>query len=101
MNTIFDNFSKDIRLSIFRKSNKDAKTALRRHYLSLTGLLEYVDILNGDLPGRSLPEGITEETVKGMIIQCIGDLDTTNTFSTGGSLHGHDYVDLGLPSGTL
>ena len=76
MNTIFDNLGKDVNLSIFDKDNEDPKTPLRRRYLALVGLLEYVDILNGDLTGRSLPEGITEDTVKGMIIHCIGDPDT-------------------------
>ena len=83
MNTIFSDFSKDVDLSIFRESNKDPKTPLRRHYLSLVGLLEYVDIINGDLTGRSLPEDITVDTVKGMIIHCIGDPDTMKAMSIG------------------
>lgn len=105
MSTIFDNFNGDVDLSIFRKSNTDPKTPLRRHYLSLVGLLEYVDILNGDLTGRSLPEGMDEDTVKRMVSHCIGDLDTMKAMSTGGDPgpepEQHDYVDLGLPSGTL
>lgn len=63
-------------LSVFRKSNDDPKTPLRRHYLSLVGLLDYVDIINGDLTGRELPEGMTEDTVKRMITHSVGDLDT-------------------------
>jgi hypothetical protein len=100
MNTIFDNLNGNVDLSIFGKSNTDPKTSLRRHYLSLVGLLEYVDILNGDLTGRNLPDGVTEETVKGMIIHSIGDLDTMKAMSAGGG-SSHEYVDLGLPSGTL
>ena len=101
MNTIFSDFSKDVDLSIFRESNKDPKTPLRRHYLSLVGLLEYVDILNGDLPGRSLPDGMTADDVKRMVSHVISDLDTMRDASTDGPLHEHEYVDLGLPSGTL
>ena len=101
MNTIFDNLNGNVDLSIFGKSNTDPKTPLRRHYLSLVGLLEYVDILNGDLTGRNLPAGITEETVKGMIIHSIGDLDTMKAMSAGGGSELEYYVDLGLPSGTL
>lgn len=83
MNTIFDNLGKDVNFSIFDKDNEDPKTPLRRRYLALVGLLEYVDIINGDLPNRSLPEGITEDTVKGMIIHCIGDPDTRQAMSIG------------------
>ncbi len=101
MSTIFDNLKGNIDLSIFGKSNADPKTPLRRHYLSLVGLLEYVDILNGDLTGRNLPDGITEETVKGMIIHCIGDLDTVKAMRAGDGPEPEQYVDLGLPSGTL
>lgn len=101
MNTIFSDFSKDVDLSIFRESNKDPKTPLRRHYLSLVGLLEYVDILNGGLPGCSLPEGMTVDDVKRMVSHAINDLDTKEAMSTDSSLPEHDYVDLGLPSGTL
>ena len=102
MNTIFSDFSKDVDLSIFRESNKDPKTPLRRHYLSLVGLLEYVDILNGGLPGRSLPDGMTADDVKRMVSHAIGDLDTMNAMSTSeeSSLSEHDYIDPGLPSGT-
>ena len=102
MNTIFDNLGKNIDLSIFRESNKDPKTPLRRHYLSLVGLLEYVDILNGGLPGRSLPDGMTADDVKRMVSHVIGDLDTMNAMSTSeeSSLSEHDYIDPGLPSGT-
>ena len=101
MNTIFSDFSKDVDLSIFRESNKDPKTPLRRHYLSLVGLLEYVDILNGGLPGCSLPEGMTVDDVKRMVSHAINDLDTKEAMSTDSSLPEHDYVDLRLPSGTL
>lgn len=103
MNTIFDNLNGNVDLSIFGKSNTDPKTSLRRHYLSLVGLLEYVDILNGDLTGRSLPDGVTEETVKGMIIHSIGDLDTVRAMSAEPEPEPdtHEYIDLGLPSGTL
>lgn len=104
MNTIFDNLTGNVDLSIFGKSNTDPKTPLRRRYLSLVGLLEYVDILNGDLTGRELPDGITEETVKGMIIHGIGDLDTMKVMSAEPEPEPEpetDYVDLGLPSGTL
>ena len=101
MNTIFSDFSKDVDLSIFMESNKDPKTPLRRHYLSLVGLLEYVDILNGGLPGRSLPEGMTVDDVKRMVSHAINDLDTKEAMSTDSSLPEHEYVDLGLPSGTL
>ena len=101
MNTIFDNLSKNVDLSIFDEGNKDPKTPLRRRYLALVGLLEYVDILNGDLPGRSLPEGMTSDDVKRMVSHVIGDLDTMKAMSTDGSLPEHNYVDLGLPSGTL
>ena len=101
MNTIFSGFSKDVDLSIFRESNKDPKTPLRRHYLSLVGLLEYVDILNGGLPGHTLPEGMTVDDVKRMVSHAINDLDTKKAISTDSSLPEHDYVDLGLPSGTL
>ena len=101
MNTIFSDFSKDVDLSIFKKDNEDPKTPLRRHYLSLVGLLEYVDILNGDLPGSSLPKGMTVDDVKRMVSHAISDLDTKKAISTDGSLPEHDYVDLGLPSGTL
>ena len=83
MNTIFDNVGKDVNLFVFDKDNEDPKTPLRRRYLALVGLLEYVDILNGDLVGRSLPEGITEDTVKGMIIHCIGDPNTRQAMSIG------------------
>ena len=101
MNTIFSDFSKDVDLSIFKKDNEDPKTPLRRHYLSLVGLLEYVDILNGGLPGRSLPEGMTVDDVKRMVSHAINDLDTKEAMSTDSSLPEHEYVDLGLPSGTL
>lgn len=101
MNTIFDNLSKDVDLSIFRESKKDPKSHLRRHYLSLVGLLEYVDILNGGLPGRTLPEGMTVDDVKRMVSHAINDLDTKEAMSTDSSLPEHEYVDLGLPSGTL
>ena len=101
MNTIFDNFSKDVDLSIFRESKKDKKSSIRRHYLSLVGLLEYVDILNGDLPGRSLPDGMTADDVKRMVSHVISDLDTMRDASTDGLSPEHEYVDLGLPSGTL
>ena len=101
MNTIFSDFSKDVDLSVFRESNKDPKTPLRRHYLSLVGLLEYVDILNGDLPGHALPKGMTVDDVKRMVSHAIGDLDTREAISADGSLPEHEYVDLGLPSGTL
>ena len=101
MNTIFDNLSKDVDLSIFKESKKDSKSSIRRHYLSLVGLLEYVDILNGDLPGHSLPDGMTADDVKRMVSHAIGDLDTMRDVSTDGPLHEHEYVDLGLPSGTL
>ena len=83
MNTIFDNLGKDVNLFVFDKDNEDPKTPLRRRYLALVGLLEYVDIINGDLTGRSLPEDITEDTVKGMIIHCIGDPDTMKAMSIG------------------
>ena len=63
MNTLFDNLGKDVNLFIFDKDNEDPKTPLRRRYLALVGLLEYVDIINGDLVGRSLPEGITEDSI--------------------------------------
>ena len=76
MGTIFDNLNANVDLSVFKKSNTDKKTPLRRHYLSLVGLLEYVDIINGDLTGRELPEGMTEDTVKRMVTHSIGDLDT-------------------------
>lgn len=101
MNTIFSDFSKDVDLSIFKESKKDSKSSIRRHYLSLVGLLEYVDIINGDLPGRSLPDGMTADDVKRMVSHAIGDLDTMRDVSTDGTLHEHEYVDLGLPSGTL
>lgn len=101
MNTIFSDFSKDVDLSIFRESNKDPKTPLRRHYLSLVGLLEYVDILNGGLPGRTLPDGMTVDDVKRMVSHAINDLDTKEAMSADSSVPEHDYVDLGLPSGTL
>lgn len=83
MNTIFDNLNGNVDLSIFGKSNTDPKTPLRRHYLSLVGLLEYVDILNGDLTGRELPEGIDEVAVKRMVTHCIGDLDTMKAMVQG------------------
>ena len=101
MNTIFSDFSKDVDLYVFRESNKDPKTPLRRHYLSLVGRLEYVDILNGDLPGHALPKGMTVDDVKRMVSHAINDLDTKEAMSTDSSLPEHDYVDLGLPSGTL
>lgn len=102
MNTIFDNLSKDVDLSIFKKSKKDSKSHLRRHYLSLVGLLEYVDIINGDRPGRSLPDGIIVDDVKHMVSHAIGDLDTMKDISiSSDQIIEHDYVDLGLPSGTL
>lgn len=75
MGTIYDNFEGTIDLSIFKKTNTDEKTSLRRRYLSLVGLLEYVDIINGDITGRELPEGYTEKTIMGMINHCIGDLN--------------------------
>ena len=81
MPTIFDNLNANVDLSVFKKSNDDPKTPLRRHYLSLVGLLEYVDIINGDLTGRELPEGMTEDTVKRMISHCVGDLDTVAAMS--------------------
>lgn len=81
MPTIFDNLNANVDLSVFKKSNDDPKTPLRRHYLSLVGLLEYVDIINGDLTGRELPEGITEDTVKRMITHSVGDLDTVAAMS--------------------
>lgn len=74
-NTIFPS-GIEVDLSIFKKDNEDPKTPLRRHYLSLVGLLQYVDIINGDLTGQGLPEGITEDIVKGMVYHCVGDLDT-------------------------
>ena len=101
MNTIFSDFSKDVDLSIFKESKKDSKSSIRRHYLSLVGLLEYVDILNGDLPGRALPKGMTVDDVKRMVSHAISDLDTMKAISADGSLPEHEYVDLGLPSGTL
>ena len=101
MNTIFSDFSKDVDLSIFKKDNEDPKTPLRRSYLALVGLLEYVDILNGDLPGHALPDGMTVDDVKRMVSHAISDLDTKRAISTDGSLPEHEYVDLGLPSGTL
>ena len=76
MGTIFDKLNANVDLSVFKKGNEDLKTQLRRRYLSLVGLLEYVDIINGDLTGRELPEGMTEDTVKRMISHCVGDLDT-------------------------
>jgi len=82
MPTIFDNLNTNVDLSVFRKSNDDPKTPLRRHYLSLVGLLDYVDIINGDLTGRELPEGMTEDTVKRMITHSVGDLDTVNAMSS-------------------
>lgn len=82
MPTIFDNLNANVDLSVFKKSNDDPKTPLRRHYLSLVGLLEYVDIINGDLTGRELPEGMTEDTVKRMITHSVGDLDTVNAMSS-------------------
>lgn len=78
MGTIFDNLGANVDLSIFKKDNDDPKTPVRRHYLSLVGLLQYVDIINGDLTGQELPEGVTEDTVKGMVYHCIGDIDTRN-----------------------
>ena len=81
MPTIFDNLNANVDLSVFKKSNDDPKTPLRRHYLSLVGLLEYVDIINGDLTGRELPDGMTEDTVKRMISHCVGDLDTVAAMS--------------------
>lgn len=75
MGTIFDNFEGNIDFSLFKKDNTDPKTSLRRHYLSIVGLLQYVDIINGDAEGE-LPEGVTEQTVKGMINHSIGDLET-------------------------
>jgi len=83
MNTIFDNLNANIDLSIFGKDNPDPKTALRRRYLSLAGLLEYVDIINGDLTGRELPEGMDEDTVKRMVTHSIGDLDTVSAMAQG------------------
>lgn len=83
MNTIFDDFDKDVNLSIFRKGNENPKTPMRRRYLSLVGLLEYVDIINGDLTGRSLPEGMTVDDVKRRISHVIGDLDTRQAMSIG------------------
>ena len=82
MPTIFDNLNANVDLSVFKKSNDDPKTPLRRHYLSLVGLLDYVDIINGDLTGRELPEGMTEDTVKRMITHSVGDLDTVNAMSS-------------------
>lgn len=79
----FDNFGKNVNLSIFKKGNEDPKTPVHYRYLGPVGLLEYVDIVSGDLTGRSLPEGIAGETVKGMIIHCISDLDTRQAMSTG------------------
>ena len=76
MNTIFDNLNGNIDLSIFGKSNTDPKKPLRRHYLSLVGLLEYVDIVNGDISDRDLPKGMTADDVKRMVSHSIGDLDT-------------------------
>lgn len=76
MSTIYDNFEGEVNLEVFKKDNPDPKTGIRRHYLSLVGLLQYVDILNGDLTGKELPEGVTEKTVKGMVAHCIGDLET-------------------------
>lgn len=75
MGTIFDNFDGTVDLSVFSKKNPDPKTSLRRHYLSLVGLLQYVDIMNGDAEG-SLPTGWNENTIAGMLNHCIGDLDT-------------------------
>ena len=83
MGTIFDNLGANVDLSIFKKDNDDPKTPVRRHYLSLVGLLQYVDIINGDLTGQELPEGVTEDTVKGMVYHCIGDLDTRNAMLNG------------------
>ena len=76
MSTIFDNFNGKVDFSIFKKSNTDPKTSIRRHYLSLVGLLKYVDIINGESEESELPEGITKNTVEGMVNHCIGDLDT-------------------------
>lgn len=84
MGTIFDNLGANVDLSIFKKDNNDPKTPIRRHYLSLVGLLQYVDIINGDLTGQELPEGVTEDTVKGMAYHCIGDLDTREAMLGGG-----------------
>ena len=75
MSTIFDNFNGTVDLKVFKKNNPDPKTPLRRHYLSLVGLLQYVDIMNGDAEG-SLPAGWNENTIAGMLNHCIGDLDT-------------------------
>ena len=77
MGTIFDNLGANVDLSIFKKDNDDPKTPVRRHYLSLVGLLQYVDIINKEEEG-DLPEGVTEDTVKGMVYHCIGDIDTRN-----------------------
>ena len=81
MNTIFDNFTGEVNLSIFRPSSDVPGVNLRRQYLSLVGLLQYVDIINGDLTGN-LPDNITEQTVKGMISHCIGDLKVREEMST-------------------
>lgn len=81
-NTIFPS-GIEVDLSIFKKDNEDPKTPLRRHYLSLVGLLQYVDIINGDLTGQELPEGITEDIVKGMVYHCVGDLDTRESMLNG------------------
>lgn len=81
MSTIYDNFEGEVNLEVFKKDNPDPKTGIRRHYLSLVGLLQYVDILNGDLTGKELPEGVTEKTVKGMVAHCIGDLETREAMS--------------------
>lgn len=81
-NTIFPSGT-EVDLSIFKKDNEDPKTPLRRHYLSLVGLLQYVDIINGDLTGQELPEGITEDIVKGMVYHCVGDLDTREAMLNG------------------
>ena len=80
MNTIFDNFTGEVNLDIFRPSSEVPGVSIRRQYLSLVGLLQYVDIINGDLTG-TLPDNITEQTVKGMISHCIGDLKVREEMS--------------------
>ena len=80
MNTIFDNFTGEVNLDIFRPGSEIPGASIRRQYLSLVGLLQYVDIINGDLTG-TLPANITEQTVKGMISHCIGDLKVREEMS--------------------
>ena len=90
--SVFDRYAEGIdkiNLKVFSKNNPDPKTPLRRHYLSLVGLLQLVDIMNDEFDWADLSKdrrdaiqkyiidhGITERTLVGMINQCIGDLDT-------------------------